>query len=234
RLGRSTFQNKETTPTFLSRTDTRRRLAQNKNTDNSPSQNKPRSKLTWCVMKEGQSIEISRPEDILMVLHLFTPPIQRKIQSPILGIMYIDLTIFKRGINHQDAINACVLYVSHVMQYARVSYQKDSNQRFSFVGAAFANPFFEQVCCSRTNQERDDEGKATCTKCGLNEREAIDLSDAREVETSQGARNTGYFSNAMSMPAIGVSNQPAQLAPTGSPITPTTNIIPASPITNSN
>ncbi|KAH9457049.1 hypothetical protein Pst134EA_020948 [Puccinia striiformis f. sp. tritici] len=101
-------------------------------------------------------------------------------------------------------------------------------------GAAFANPFFEQVCCSRTNQERDDEGKATCTKCGLNEREAIDLSDAREVETSQGARNTGYFSNAMSMPAIGVSNQPAQLAPTGSPITPTTNIIPASPITNSN
>ncbi|PLW49559.1 hypothetical protein PCANC_08982 [Puccinia coronata f. sp. avenae] len=97
-------------------------------------------------------------------------------------------------------------------------------------GAALANPFFEQVCCSKADREPDDEGQATCTKCGLNEREAIDLSDAREAETSRGARNTGYFSNAMLMPAAGISNQPGQLAtaslspnPDSSPLSPTPN-----------
>ncbi|KAA1096132.1 hypothetical protein PGT21_005470 [Puccinia graminis f. sp. tritici] len=100
------------------------------------------------------------------------------------------------------------------------------------VGAALANPFFEQVCCSKTAQDVDDEGKATCTKCGLNEREAIDLSDAREAETSRGVRNTGYFSNAMLMPAAGISNQPGQL--NSSPTSPDINLVPASPTPNSN
>ncbi|WAQ87979.1 hypothetical protein PtA15_9A104 [Puccinia triticina] len=97
-------------------------------------------------------------------------------------------------------------------------------------GAALANPFFEQVCCSKTTQDAADEGKATCTKCGLNEREAIDLSDAREAETSRGVRNTGYFSNAMLMPAAGISNQPGQL--TSSPTSPNINLVPASPTSN--
>lgn len=74
-------------------------------------------------------------------------------------------------------------------------------------GAALANPFFEQVCCPRSNVASEDKGKAICTKCGLNEAEARDLSDAREIENSRGVRNTGYFSNAMSMPAVGLSNQ---------------------------
>ncbi|KNZ52709.1 uncharacterized protein VP01_3474g3 [Puccinia sorghi] len=98
-------------------------------------------------------------------------------------------------------------------------------------GAALANPFFEQVCCSKSDRQPEDEGKATCTKCGLNEREAIDLSDAREAETSRGVRNTGYFSNAMSMPSAGISNQPSQqLAP--SPVSPNTNMLPDSPTSN--
>jgi len=98
-------------------------------------------------------------------------------------------------------------------------------------GAALANPFFEQVCCSKSDRAPEDEGRATCTKCGLNEREALDLSDAREAETSRGARNTGYFSNAMSMPSAGISNQPGQQL-AHSPVTPNTNMSPDSPTSN--
>ncbi|MBW0465161.1 hypothetical protein O181_004876 [Austropuccinia psidii MF-1] len=62
--------------------------------------------------------------------------------------------------------------------------------------------------CNPSSEEPGDEGKATCKKCGLTEREAIDLSDARAMEASRGARNTGYFSNAMLLPSAATSNQP--------------------------
>lgn len=81
-------------------------------------------------------------------------------------------------------------------------------------GAALANPLFEQMCCSKSRNEPDEKGQATCTKCGLTEREAIDLSDARSIEASRGARNTGYFSNAMSMPSSSMTNQPLLSAQT--------------------
>jgi len=86
-------------------------------------------------------------------------------------------------------------------------------------GAALANPLFEQMCCSKSRNEPDEKGTVTCVKCGLTEREAIDLSDARTNEASRGNRTTGYFSNAMSLPSAAVSNQP-QSPDNGSPTNP--------------
>ncbi|CAH7684036.1 hypothetical protein PPACK8108_LOCUS17969 [Phakopsora pachyrhizi] len=89
-------------------------------------------------------------------------------------------------------------------------------------GAAFANPLFEQMCCKRSRPDEDEKGRATCTKCGLTEREAIDLSDARTIEASSGNRKTGYFSNAMLMPSAQTTNQQGALSPKppNSPLSP--------------
>jgi len=84
-------------------------------------------------------------------------------------------------------------------------------------GAAFANPLFEQMCCSKGQDQGEDAGKAVCRKCGLTEIEARDLSDARGAEAQEGKRTTGYFSNAMSMPGASTSNQ----TPVTSPVHPT-------------
>lgn len=73
-------------------------------------------------------------------------------------------------------------------------------------GAAFANPVFEQMCCSKGKESSEEPGTATCRKCGLSEMEARDLSDVRDMEARQGNRNTGYFSNAMSMPSASQTN----------------------------
>jgi len=74
-------------------------------------------------------------------------------------------------------------------------------------GAALANPLFEQMCCSKARETGDEPGMASCRKCGLTETEAKDLSVVRDMEASQGNRNTGYFSNAMSMPSAATTNQ---------------------------
>lgn len=82
-------------------------------------------------------------------------------------------------------------------------------------GSSLANPVFDKLCRSKFRNELEKKGKGTCTKCGLSERDAVDLSSAGpDVQN-------GYYSNSMTMPpdsAAGVSPHPLQSSTNGSPM----------------